>query len=63
MKRQLNMTKERYRELQRNMESRLTPQEQNDGWIFCNCEWDGMLIHKSDPEAECCSCLRKLFKD
>lgn len=53
------MTKERYRELNRDMEARLTPEEIEEGWLFCCCEWDGLLIHKTHPEAECCHCLKK----
>lgn len=38
-------------------EERLTQEEMNEGWVFC-CEWDGLLIHKTDREAECCSYLK-----
>lgn len=36
----------------------LTDTEKADGWHFCN-DWDGMLIHPSDKEAECCTCHPK----
>jgi hypothetical protein len=49
------MTRERYDYLNRTMESRLTPEEVAAGWHFC-LDWDGMLIHKTWPEAECCAC-------
>jgi hypothetical protein len=32
----------------------LTDEEQLE-WHFC-WDWDGLLIHKSSPEFECCSC-------
>jgi hypothetical protein len=34
---------------------RLTDVECADGWHLC-AEWDGMLIHPTWPEAECCTC-------
>lgn len=49
------MTKERYRELETNIQLQLTPEELVEGWHFC-LEWDDMLIHKSWKEAEYCSC-------
>lgn len=49
------MTEERYRELMSVHELLLTPEEVSEGWFFC-CEWDGMLIQRGDPEAECCTC-------
>lgn len=49
------MTPERHRELEGNLQLRLTPEEVAEGWHFC-VEWDGMLIHKDWPEAECCTC-------
>lgn len=57
------MTKERYFELERNLELNLTPEEIQEGWIFCSCEWDGLLIHKDDQEAQCCACLRERIKE
>jgi hypothetical protein len=33
----------------------LTKEEAEEGWHFC-WDWDGLLIHKDDPEAECCTC-------
>jgi hypothetical protein len=52
------MTPERRKELEMNIESELTEEEVREGWVFC-CEWDGLLIHKSDKEAECCYCLKE----
>lgn len=52
------MTSDRYKELMNNYELKLTDNEIKEGWIFCNCEWDGLLIHKSDPESQFCTCLR-----
>ena len=51
------MEKSRYEQLSRNLDESLTDKEVQDGWRFC-CEWDGLLIHSSHPEAECCRCLR-----
>lgn len=52
------MTLPRYDEL--NREGRdLTEAELASGWFYCHCEWDGLLIHESDPEAEVCGCLTK----
>lgn len=53
------MTYERYYELERDLNLKLTAEEVEAGWHFCNAEWDGMLIHESWPEAECCSCLKE----
>jgi hypothetical protein len=49
------MTRERYMELQYGKDAKLTPEEIAEGWFYC-CEWDGLLIQKGDPEAECCTC-------
>jgi len=48
------MTDERYLALERTGE-KLTDAERKEGWHYC-CEWDGLLINKSWPEAECCTC-------
>lgn len=65
MKREwIGMTEQRYRQLMDavcrdgEVETSLTPEEVAAGWHFCWAEWDGLLIHESDPEAECCSCLK-----
>jgi hypothetical protein len=50
------MTPQRRYELDHTQDSRLTQEELDEGYRFC-CEWDGMLIHKDDPEAEACFCL------
>ena len=55
------MNKDRYFHLDSSGES-LTAKEVEDGWIYCNCEWDGLLINKAWPEAEICSCLKELKK-
>ena len=49
------MNKKRYKELMNNIELKLTEEEIKEGWHFCE-EWDGLLIHKSWKEAECCIC-------
>jgi hypothetical protein len=33
---------------------KLTPEERRE-WHFC-WDWDGLLIHRDDPEFECCVC-------
>lgn len=56
------MTQQRYRQLNDatnrdgEVESSLTEEEYKAGWHFCWSEWDGLLIHKDDPEMEACSC-------
>jgi hypothetical protein len=52
-----NMTLNRRHELENDTTLSLTAKEVAEGWFFC-CEWDGMLIHESHPEAECCTCLK-----
>lgn len=49
------MTPERKRELEADESLQLTSEEVAEGYHFC-MDWDGMLIHKDDPEAECCTC-------
>lgn len=51
------MTPSRRKELECS-EATLTDDEIEQGYVFC-CEWDGMLINKNDPEAECCHCLKE----
>ena len=53
------MTKERIAELRINPEAKLTDEEIADGWYFCNCEWDGMLIRMGGKEAQICHCRSK----
>lgn len=55
------MSVERYIQLEKHRNVNLTPEEVEAGYRFC-CEWDGLLIHASHPEANCCGCL-KGFKD
>lgn len=50
------MTPGRYNFLMSYENAKLTPEEIAEGWVFC-CEWDGLLIQRGDPEAECCTCL------
>lgn len=47
----------RYTELSYNKDAKLTQSGLDAGWFFCSCEWDGMLLHKTDPEAEVCGCF------
>lgn len=47
----------RMRELELN-DGELTKEEIEEGWHFC-IEWDGLLIKRGDPEAECCNCFEK----
>jgi len=51
------MTRERFEYLHRNHDAKLTAEELAEGYFFC-CTWDGLLIHKTGPEAECCGCLK-----
>lgn len=53
------MNPERYNALVKDFSLSLTPQELDEGWTFCSCEWDGMLIHKDDVEATFCVCLQR----
>lgn len=45
------MTYERYGELFNDINLDLTPEERQAGWYFSD-KFDGLLIHKSWPEAE-----------
>jgi hypothetical protein len=58
------MTEERRKELHENYDLNLTKEELEEGYRFC-CEFDGLLIHKSDYEAEVCPCLieQKRYKN
>ncbi len=53
------MTPERRKELNDNFDLKLSQKELDQGYRFC-CEWDGLLIHKDDPEAGCCLCLKSV---
>lgn len=53
-----NMTRERHEELERNANLCLTAREVEQGYRFC-CEFDGLLIHHTHPEAMSCGCLRE----
>lgn len=55
------MEGERYYELMKDQTKELTPLEVSQGYRFC-CEWDGLLIHASHPEADCCGCLKEFRK-
>lgn len=46
------MTPKRYKELSVDLKLKLTTQEISEGWRFCECEWDGMLININDKEGE-----------
>jgi hypothetical protein len=50
----VKIPRERRIELEQGTAS-LNPHEKADGWHFC-LEWDGMLVHPDDPEAQCCLC-------
>jgi hypothetical protein len=50
------VTPERFKELEQDCSLKLTNEEINEGWHFC-FDWDGMLIHKSYPEFEVCTCF------
>lgn len=50
------MTKERYKELESDQDSRCTTDEVLRGWHFCN-DWDGLLIGpEMEGEWDCCTC-------
>jgi hypothetical protein len=49
------MSKKRYHELSHDRSSKLSQCEIDIGWHFCE-EWDGLLIHLLDPEADSCNC-------
>ena len=49
------MTPKRRCQLERDQTLRLTDDEVEAGYHFC-IEWDGMLIHTTDKEFECCTC-------
>jgi hypothetical protein len=49
------MTPERWLELERDQNSRVTHGEIADGWHFCP-EWDGLLIGPEMGEFQCCLC-------
>lgn len=51
------MNSKRYKFLREHHDEKLTQEEIDDGWFFC-CEWDGLLIHKTHPEASVCSCMK-----
>lgn len=48
----------RYKYLRENVDAKLTDDEIEQGYVFC-CNWDGLLIHKDDLEAESCKCLEE----
>lgn len=52
------MSRERAIALIEDAALQLTPEEMEAGYRFC-CEWDGLLLHGSQPEAQCCSCLKE----
>lgn len=49
------MSDARWMALERDPTLKLTPEEIASGWHFCP-DWDGMLIHKLNPEFEACNC-------
>ena len=58
------MTNERYNELMNITEARVSDEEFNQGWHFCE-DWDFILIGPGMYEMECCTCKvnRKLHKE
>jgi hypothetical protein len=46
------MTEARYREIESDINARLTEEEMSEGWHFC-FEFDGLLV-KGDPKEEVC---------
>lgn len=55
------MTPQRYEKLM-SRQARLTKAEVKEGWHYCP-EWDGLLIHPSDPEADFCTALQAEASD
>ena len=54
------MDKDRFKELQFGPDPQiLTKEELEEGYMWCHCEWDGMLMLKTDPEAKFCTCYQK----
>ena len=53
------MSHNRYMELSNDLALHLTKAEYDAGWHFC-FDWDGMLIHKDWPEADCCTCRKAM---
>lgn len=55
------MDPDRYKELSCDETLELTDNEWKEGWRFCCCEWDGMLININDTEGEgqYCHCYKK----
>lgn len=58
----VKMNRRRYNYLQMHPEDALTPTEVSEGWHFCP-EWDFMLINKSWPEYEACTCRKEVSDD
>jgi len=46
------MDNKRYKELSCDLTLPLTDNEVSEGWRFCLCEWDGLLININDTEGE-----------
>lgn len=55
------MTTERYLEIVRNDETKLTPEEIKEGWHFCG-EMDGLLANSNEPDGDCFCSLNKVRK-
>lgn len=49
------MNRERYDEINKDLDAELTEDEMAEGWFFC-CEFDGLLINKESLEATVCTC-------
>jgi hypothetical protein len=53
------MTDERYNELMYGPSPQsLTKEESASGWHWC-WDFDGLLIHKSWDEMQCCTCIKE----
>lgn len=55
------MSRERYNQLMEDATLPLSKEEFETGYRFC-CDWDGLLIHASHPEANSCTCLESFRK-
>ena len=54
----MRMSHGRYKDLMSDTNAKLTDDEIADGYVFC-CNWDGLLLHKDDPEADRCTCFEE----
>lgn len=52
----MTMSSARYAELMDHDSLQLTEEEKSEGWHFCYCDWDGLLIGPSMLEWDSCTC-------